>query len=128
MLGGVFFWTLSEYLLHRFFFHGEDYWLPNHPFILAHHFMIHGIHHAYPMDRYRLVFPVVPGYIILFFIVFRPIEAFSPIQYIHALKSGLLLGYVIYDLIHYFLHHSSPRSGYFKSLKVYHMQHHYKNG
>jgi len=40
----------------------------------------------------------------------------------------MILGYVAYDMIHFFLHHSSPKSGYFKDLKVYHMQHHYKNG
>jgi 4-hydroxysphinganine ceramide fatty acyl 2-hydroxylase len=34
----------------------------------------------------------------------------------------------MYDLTHYFIHHSSPRKGYFKNLKLYHMQHHYRNG
>jgi len=69
LFAGILLWTLTEYILHRFLFHCEDYWLPNHPIVLAHHFMIHGIHHAYPMDRYRLVFPVLPGYLILFGIV-----------------------------------------------------------
>jgi 4-hydroxysphinganine ceramide fatty acyl 2-hydroxylase len=47
---GIFLWTLIEYTLHRFLFHGEDYWLPDHPKLLAFHFLIHGIHHAFPMD------------------------------------------------------------------------------
>jgi len=66
LLIGILFWTFLEYVLHRFFFHGEDYWLPDHPKFLASHFLIHGIHHAFPMDAYRLVFPLVPGYVIFF--------------------------------------------------------------
>lgn len=45
---GFFSWTLTEYMLHRFFFHSEDYWLPNHRKILALHWVIHGIHHTFP--------------------------------------------------------------------------------
>lgn len=40
--------SLVEYLLHRFLFHGEDYWLPEKAGFMAFHFMIHGIHHAFP--------------------------------------------------------------------------------
>ena len=43
-------------------------------------------------------------------------------------KCGVALGYIMYDLTHYFTHHSSPKSGYFKSVKQYHMAHHYRNG
>jgi len=43
-----------------------------------------------------------------------------------ALKAGGIIGYVTYDLIHYFIHHSSPK-GELKNIKLYHMQHHYKN-
>jgi 4-hydroxysphinganine ceramide fatty acyl 2-hydroxylase len=125
---GVICWTLAEYLLHRFLFHGEEYWLPNNPKVLAHHFLIHGIHHAFPMDRHRLVFPVLPGYLIMYGIILTPIRNFMDSEYQGATIAGIIGGYVIYDLIHYFLHHSSPKKGYFKSLKTYHMQHHYKNG
>jgi sterol desaturase/sphingolipid hydroxylase (fatty acid hydroxylase superfamily) len=42
---------------------------------------------------------------------------------------GFITGYLFYDLTHYFLHHSNPpESSYFKMMKLYHMQHHYKNG
>eukprot|EP00347_Sterkiella_histriomuscorum_P018373 403345748 len=128
VFAGIFAWTFTEYILHRFFFHSEDYWLPNHPMVLAHHFMLHGIHHAFPMDRYRLVFPVLPGYLIMYGIIFSVTKALVPDLYRSQLQGGIILGYILYDLIHYFLHHSSPKRGYFKNLKVYHMQHHYKNG
>jgi 4-hydroxysphinganine ceramide fatty acyl 2-hydroxylase len=44
-------WTLLEYFLHRFLFH-IDKWLPDRPFFLMLHFLLHGIHHYLPMDRY----------------------------------------------------------------------------
>lgn len=106
LLAGVFFWTFGEYTLHRFIFHSEDYWLPNHPKVLAHHFMIHGIHHAFPMDRYRLVFPVLPGYVIITIFLITPIKLLVFSEWQSCIISGTMLGYVIYDLIHYFLHHS----------------------
>jgi 4-hydroxysphinganine ceramide fatty acyl 2-hydroxylase len=42
---------MLEYGLHRFLFH-IDYWLPDRPFFLMLHFLLHGIHHYMPMDRY----------------------------------------------------------------------------
>lgn len=47
---GVLFWTLFEYVLHRFLFHLDDL-LPDHPLALLVHFTLHGIHHHMPMDR-----------------------------------------------------------------------------
>lgn len=78
---GVLLWTLGEYMLHRFFFHSEDSWLPNHPQILAHHFMIHGIHHAFPQDRMRLVFPILPGYLIFTACFIKPVQCLAPVEY-----------------------------------------------
>lgn len=45
---GLFLWTFMEYLLHRFAFHSEDKWLPNNNFCITAHFLMHGIHHAFP--------------------------------------------------------------------------------
>ena len=75
---GLLVWTLVEYIGHRFLFHSEDYWLPNHPIVLAHHFLIHGIHHAFPMDRYRLVLPPILGYSAYYLLVFIPFKMISP--------------------------------------------------
>lgn len=47
---GAVFWTLLEYVLHRFLFHLDDL-LPDHPMALLFHFTLHGIHHHMPMDR-----------------------------------------------------------------------------
>ena len=120
-LFGFLVWTFGEYMLHRFVFHGEDYWLPNHPMILAHHFLIHGIHHAFPMDRYRLVFPPLPGYLIMYVFFVIPLRAIFPLEYSGAVIAGNMTMYVLYDMIHYFMHHSSPKNVYWKDLKKYHM-------
>ena len=53
VLGGVVFWSLSEYLLHRFVFHYE----PSSGWGQRIHFLIHGVHHDYPNDSKRLVMP-----------------------------------------------------------------------
>jgi 4-hydroxysphinganine ceramide fatty acyl 2-hydroxylase len=43
-------WTLIEYGMHRFLFHIDEL-LPDRPFFLMLHFLLHGIHHYLPMDR-----------------------------------------------------------------------------
>lgn len=48
---GNFTWTLLVYLFHRFLFH-VDYYLPDKPIFLLLHFLLHGVHHYVPMDRY----------------------------------------------------------------------------
>lgn len=42
-------WTFIEYCLHRFLFHCEDLGLfPRNTKVYAIHFLVHGIHHAFP--------------------------------------------------------------------------------
>jgi len=41
---------MLEYALHRFLFHIDEL-LPDRPFFLMIHFLLHGIHHYLPMDR-----------------------------------------------------------------------------
>jgi 4-hydroxysphinganine ceramide fatty acyl 2-hydroxylase len=43
-------WTIIEYGMHRFLFHIDEL-LPDRPFFLMLHFLLHGIHHYLPMDR-----------------------------------------------------------------------------
>jgi 4-hydroxysphinganine ceramide fatty acyl 2-hydroxylase len=47
---GIFIWTMVEYILHRFLFHLDE-GLPDNKFVIFTHFLLHGIHHAFPMDR-----------------------------------------------------------------------------
>ena len=123
---GLFLWTLAEYLLHRFLFHmkvkGER----------AKHiiFLFHGIHHAQPQIKTRLVMPPVVSipmaaiFYGLFTLVFAVL--LHATQWVFPLFSGFILGYLVYDNTHYAQHHFPMRRGYFKYIKRYHMQHHYK--
>lgn len=124
-------WTFAEYTLHRFLFHGEDNWMwiaPRNKWVYTGHFMIHGIHHAFPSDRLRLVFPPIPGYILNCTIIHPLVSLTVPDPYFRPFMTGFWMGYVCYDLIHYYLHHGTNMPEYFRDLKTYHMQHHYKFG
>lgn len=68
-LVGNLIWTLLEYLFHRFLFH-IDYLLPDRPAFLTLHFLMHGVHHYLPMDRY--VFFVSLSFLLEFIILSIP--------------------------------------------------------
>jgi len=120
---GILGWTLLEYLLHRFLFHFEP----------AEHkewqrdtsFLIHGIHHDYPYDRDRLVMPPTVT-AILAAIVWFPVQALFGPHLHRPFFAGLVAGYVIYDLTHYYLHHAVPRTAFGKWLRKYHLVHHFQ--
>ena len=57
LVGGVVFWTLLEYVLHRWVFHFTPN--PNSELSQDVHFLIHGVHHDWPHDPDRLVMPPV---------------------------------------------------------------------
>ncbi len=78
-----------------------------------------------PFDEGRLVFPPVAAMVFAlpFYIFF--IHAL-PLGIAQGLFGGGLLGYLIYDMTHYYLHHGQPSKGsYFHMLKQYHVQHHF---
>lgn len=76
------------------------------------------------MNRNRLVFPPVPA-MPLAFLTWFIVASFLPVATSQCVCAGITLGYVMYDLIHYYLHHGSPVTSYFKDLKNYHIKHHY---
>lgn len=138
---GVFFWSLIEYFMHRFLFHIDKYvyllafrcvtlltltsYLPDNRVGITLHFLLHGIHHYLPMDKYRLVMPPT-----LFVVLATPFWKFAHTIIFWnwycatAAYCGGIVGYVLYDMTHYFLHHENLPLWY-KQLKKYHLQHHY---
>ncbi len=40
---------------------------------------------------------------------------------------GLLIGYILYDMTHYYTHHAKPRTRWGKFLRAYHLAHHHKH-
>ncbi|SGZ51488.1 CIC11C00000001442 [Sungouiella intermedia] len=121
---GLCVWTLLEYVLHRFLFH-LDHYLPDHPIFLTIHFLLHGVHHYLPMDKYRLVMPPTL-FVALCYPIYRLVFAAFPYYMACSAFAGGFLGYIMYDVTHYVLHHTKlPK--YFQDLKTYHLEHHYKN-
>ncbi|XP_010540644.1 PREDICTED: dihydroceramide fatty acyl 2-hydroxylase FAH1-like [Tarenaya hassleriana] len=118
---GIFIWTLIEYTLHRFLFHikTKSYWGN------TAHYLMHGCHHKHPMDHLRLVFP--PAATAILCIPFwNIVKLFATPSTTPGLFGGGLLGYVMYDITHYYLHHAQPSSQVTKNLKKYHLNHHFR--
>lgn len=123
---GVLLWTFAEYTLHRFLFHYQ----PKDPKWERIFFLFHGVHHAQPQCKTRLVMPPVVS-IPMAFIMYGIISLiFSTLlglpHWVFPVMSGFIVGYLFYDLTHYATHHFPMRRGIWKYLKRYHMQHHYK--
>uniref|UniRef100_M1ACD2 Sphingolipid fatty acid alpha hydroxylase n=1 Tax=Solanum tuberosum TaxID=4113 RepID=M1ACD2_SOLTU len=113
VLFGIFVWTLMEYTLHRFLFHikTKSYWGN------TAHYLLHGCHHKHPMDGLRLVFP--PAATAILCVPFwNLIKLMSTPSTAPALFGGGLLGYVMYDVTHYYLHHAQPTSEVPRNLKI----------
>lgn len=143
-VGGLALWTVAEYLVHRFVFHttpeleeevreivaalapGEAAFPKLTSFRQRHYFLAHGVHHDFPNDSKRLVIPpsmsIPLG--VLFFAAFRLVfgAAAGP-----ALFAGFTLGYLIYDTVHYAVHHFSLHGRVMLYLKKKHFRHHYQN-
>jgi 4-hydroxysphinganine ceramide fatty acyl 2-hydroxylase len=121
---GLFIWTLVEYCLHRFLFH-LDYFLPDNQYAFTLHFLLHGVHHYLPMDGYRLVLPPAL-FIILAYPFYKLVFSIFPFYMACSGFAGGTLGYIMYDVTHYVLHHTKlPK--YFQEVKRLHLEHHYKN-
>jgi len=118
---GLIFWSLMEYLFHKYLFHFNNH----KPWSERMHFVLHGVHHNHPNDQLRLVMPPIMSLtiIVLSYFLFRYVlgNAWWPAH------SGFITGYLIYDTIHYAIHHANWKFGWFQTLKKNHSIHHFKN-
>jgi len=126
-VSGLFLWTFAEYTLHRFLFHYE----PRTDRMQRVFFLFHGVHHAQPQVKTRLVMPFpisIPGALLFYGLLYWLVGGWMGAPYwVHPLMAGFMVGYLAYDLIHYATHHFPMRSGLAKFLKRYHMAHHFKS-
>jgi sterol desaturase/sphingolipid hydroxylase (fatty acid hydroxylase superfamily) len=122
LLVGYALWTLFEYWLHRTVFHFE----PEQGLGARLHWMIHGVHHDHPNDPLRLVMPPAAS-IPLAVVVVGAIWAVAGPVHAPAVAAGFLAGYLIYDEMHYALHHHTPRSRLGRWLRELHMRHHFQD-
>jgi sterol desaturase/sphingolipid hydroxylase (fatty acid hydroxylase superfamily) len=141
---GLLLWTFAEYIVHRFVFHlgpdleeevrdvvaslqpGEPAFAHMTTLRQKHYFLAHGVHHDFPNDTRRLVMPPslsVP-LAVLFYVVFRFAlgDTAGPAAF-----AGFTVGYLIYDTIHYVVHHFSLRNPVLLYLKKKHYRHHYQD-
>ena len=119
-LGGWLIWTFTEYSLHRTAFH----WTPQTSWGPRLHFLLHGVHHKWVRDRFRLVMPPAVSLTLgsLFGAMFR--LALGP-QWGWVTLSGFLFGYMFYDVVHYATHHLKIKQPWFIALKKHHLAHHH---
>ena len=86
-------------------------------------FIFHGLHHDDPDDKTRLVMPPLPGILYasllygLFYLCFGEGRC-------DAFFSWFMAGYLVYDYIHYAIHHFPMNSTLGKYLRRHHLQHH----
>jgi sterol desaturase/sphingolipid hydroxylase (fatty acid hydroxylase superfamily) len=120
-LGGIFFWTFFEYLMHRFVFH----WVSDNPRIQRISYVLHGNHHEYPRDRQRLFMPPVPSLIIASIIFLLMNLVIGPDVF--AFFPGFMLGYLMYGSMHYAIHAWNPPYKWMKPIWRNHHLHHYKS-
>lgn len=116
---GALFWTLFEYLMHRYVFHfvNESEWSKKF------HHVAHGIHHEYPRDAERLFMPPLPAIALASF--FLGVFYLLMGGYAYLFYPGFILGYVGYVSLHYAMHRFKPPK-FMKAQWAHHALHHYK--
>jgi 4-hydroxysphinganine ceramide fatty acyl 2-hydroxylase len=121
-LSGFAFWTLFEYVFHRYVFH----FIPRGEFQERVSFLFHGVHHQYPNDKKRLVMPITLSLLIavLLFVLFGAIFG----DWVWGFWAGFAIGYLAYDMTHYSIHHfKRPKTKWLKNLWKSHIDHHYRD-
>ena len=93
---GVAFWTLLEYLLHRFGFHGRGPFAP-----------MHARHHVSP--KAFIGTPTWLSLAILALAFFLPISALASRNVASGFTAGVMLGFLVYGTLHHTIHHRRPR-------------------
>lgn len=113
---GLALWTAVEYFLHRFAFHsdgvaGEE----------------HRRHHFEPRDPHYVAAPALISLPIFALIFGAVLAAFRDLADTFLLCSGLAVGYILYEQVHYLAHHGTPRTAIGRFWRRYHMVHHFKD-
>ena len=67
-----------------------------------------------------------PAVSITLFAFFLTVFMLTLAGYGWAFHAGFTLGYMHYDLTHYYIHHMSPKTEYGRRLKKHHMLHHFR--
>jgi dihydroceramide fatty acyl 2-hydroxylase len=118
-VAGLFVWTFSEYVLHRWVFH----WVGPTEGLRRLWYPVHHMHHDV-QERDRLLAPPLLS-IPLFFVFLGLFSWWPGAPWMYPLFSGFIVGYLAYDYIHFYTHFARPRSALGKGLRRRHLQHHF---
>jgi len=118
--GGLLFFTLIEYIMHRYLYHIPA--TSERKKKIS--YTMHGVHHDYPKDKSRLAMPPLLSLIIatVFFIIYRTILG----DYVFGFLAGFLMGYALYLAVHYSVHAFKVPNNFLKILWHHHSIHHYR--
>ncbi|MCX7284500.1 MAG: sterol desaturase family protein [Novosphingobium sp.] len=118
-LAGLMFWGIFEYVIHRYSFH----WKPKSKLFQSFVYIMHGNHHDVPNDPLRNLMPPIASIPItgsvwlLFIALFGFVSTWAFI--------GFLVGYIVYDMLHYACHQWPMKSRLWLPFKKHHMRHHF---
>ncbi len=116
---GFLFWTLFEYLMHRFLFHISDHFEGAERL----QYIMHGVHHHHPRDEERVFMPPLPGLLITAILLGINFLIMGANAWFFT--AGMVVGYLAYALIHYNVHLKPPHR-LFRSWWKHHALHHFK--
>jgi dihydroceramide fatty acyl 2-hydroxylase len=119
---GYLLWTLVEYFGHRFLFHFHAATAIGGRV----QFLIHGVHHDHPSDPLRLVMPPLMSVPIMA-TAYGILRVAWGAQHALPILAGFISGYIVYDMLHYYVHHGRPRNALARLLRYRHMHHHFRD-
>jgi sterol desaturase/sphingolipid hydroxylase (fatty acid hydroxylase superfamily) len=88
--------------------------------------MIHGVHHDHPNDPLRLVMPPSVS-VPLAALVLWGFWGVMGYDAMLVFGGAFLSGYLAYDMLHYHVHHHTPRTALGRRLRELHMRHHFQD-
>jgi sterol desaturase/sphingolipid hydroxylase (fatty acid hydroxylase superfamily) len=112
LVTGVGLWTLAEYGVHRWLYHGVAFFI-----------RLHDAHHSEP--HAYIGAPPMLGVALIFGLIYLPAASISWLM-ASGLTTGMLLGYMGYQVVHHATHfwHAS-RGSYLYRARLHHSAHHY---
>lgn len=119
-IAGTLFWTLFEYVMHRYLFH----YISDKPRMQKIIYRLHGVHHEFPRDKERLFMPPVPSIIMacVITLIFYALLGWNVLAFF----PGFVFGYLVYGSMHFAIHAFAPPK-FLKALWRNHHLHHYKS-
>jgi sterol desaturase/sphingolipid hydroxylase (fatty acid hydroxylase superfamily) len=107
LVTGVGLWTLAEYGVHRWLYHGVGFFV-----------RLHDTHHREP--HAYIGAPPMLGVTLIFAVIYLPAVAISWLM-ASGLTTGMLLGYMGYQVVHHATHFwHAPRGSYLYRARLHH--------